>query len=900
MELKNYQRNVLANIRSFLRHYRVEGDAAKAYRAYLADEGLVPGRNDIPDYCDGLGGIPDVCVKVPTGGGKTFIAANALDIICEELPERPADVVVWLVPRKEILAQTLRHLRDTSDPLRMVLDRDFAHCVEVLDKEDGLRGRGFTSSTVTDQLTLFVLSYDSFKNKDGRRAYAENSQLVQLTQYQRKLGLTHDIEGADDTSLISALAGTNPIVIVDESHHAGSKLSQEMLRNLNPRFVLELTATPRDTSNVISRVPALSLKHEEMVKLPVIVYRRNDKGEVLQDAILLQRKLEKVALDAESKSGDYIRPIVLLQAQSNTADDSETYDRLKSKLLDAGIPAEQIAIRTGNVDEIGGHDLMSRACPIRFIITVEALAEGWDCPFAYVLATVANKSSKTSVEQVVGRILRQPYAHRSTARSLNISYVLTSSSDFNATIEQVVNGLNEAGFSKQDVRVSSADDGGQDKQSEGAPEQTSLADLHKAGTDAADTQSSNQSSCDDHATPSNPSPDTDATEKTSSSDSQASANEADPGDDIDGLIGDAEAKEKDFEADADAAAEHAQENESGLGGDMNKFKIRDEVASSVATLLLPQFRIHRDAGLFSDEASQLFDRGILLQEFDLRKLGTDGLNLNYIRSDNARQVDIDDSDELRVRALDKSKLDEMKKLFARYSTASKRKAVSDGILSSMSSTFTGTYGSKGLKDFLGRVVDQMDPDQVDSYIDNTRDYTRAIEYFIKAKSSDWCRRRFNELLNGIDEDITLEPTYTFPNRIVVRKPLKIYYRSLYEAECGDMNELERNMADSLSNSNRILWWHRVDDKKSSEFCINGFINHYPDFLAMTTDKKILAIETKGEQLKNDDSRLKLELGRTWAQKAGSGYRYFMVFDHDPIDDPLACTLSQFRLDILDE
>ena len=160
----------------------------------------------------------------------------------------------------------------------------------MLDKEQGLAGRGLDVSSVNDQLTIFVLSYDSFKNKEGRKAYQENSALMQLTNYQKASGMAVDVEGADDTALISALSGLNPIVVVDESHHAKSDLSLGMLRNLNPRFVLELTATPSSKSNVIARVSALELKKEQMVKLPVIVYRRDGKREVVEDAILLQRR----------------------------------------------------------------------------------------------------------------------------------------------------------------------------------------------------------------------------------------------------------------------------------------------------------------------------------------------------------------------------------------------------------------------------------------------------------------------------------------------------------------------------------------------------------------------------------------------------------------------------------
>ncbi|MFR2031050.1 MAG: hypothetical protein ACLS3M_06410 [Collinsella sp.] len=188
-----------------------------------------------------------------------------------------------------------------------------------------------------------------------------------------------------------------------------------------------------------------------MVKLPVIVYRRHDKLDVIQDAFLLQRGSSRAG--GREVGGGHIAPVCSRPSAAARGRGGDLRQAL-GEARRCRQPAEQIAIRTGGADELGDADLMSRACPIRYIITVEALAEGWDCPFAYVLATVANKNSRVSVEQLVGRILRQPYARRSAARALNISYVLTSSADFNDTIDQVVAGLNGSGFSKRDVSQS--------------------------------------------------------------------------------------------------------------------------------------------------------------------------------------------------------------------------------------------------------------------------------------------------------------------------------------------------------------------------------------------------------------------------------------------------------------
>lgn len=150
--------------------------------------------------------------------------------------------------------------------------------------------------------------------------------------------------------------------------------------------------------------------------------------------------------------GSYVRPIVLFQAEPRTSDDTQTYEKIKRMLLDSGIPEKEVKIKTANVNELKGVDLMSEDCPVRYIITVNALKEGWDCPFAYILATIANRTSKIDVEQIIGRILRQPYTKRFDDEMLNMSYVLTCGENFNETVEEVVKGLNHSGYSRRDYR----------------------------------------------------------------------------------------------------------------------------------------------------------------------------------------------------------------------------------------------------------------------------------------------------------------------------------------------------------------------------------------------------------------------------------------------------------------
>lgn len=888
MELKKYQKRVLDCVRDYARLVGVMGNGPDAYDEYMRRRDLHIGEGQIRGYSMDLGDVPKVCVKVPTGGGKTFIAANALKVLDDSLPQVPARAVVWLVPRKEILRQTIRQLRDPANPLRIAIDRDFSHRVEVLDKEQGLAGRGLDVASVSDQLTIFVLSYDSFKNKDGRKAYQENSALVQLTSYQRESGMAFDVDGADDTALISALAGLNPIVVVDESHHAKSDLSVGMLRNLNPRLVLELTATPSSKSNVIARVSALELKKEQMVKLPVIVYRRGGKREVVEDAILLQRRLERIAGEERGRTGRYIRPIVLFQAERSGTDDAETFRRLREKIVAAGIPGEQIAIRTGNVDELKGVDLMAEECPIRFIITVEALSEGWDCPFAYVLATVANKQSRTNVEQIVGRVLRQPYAVRATERALNISYVLTSSADFNATLDQVVAGLNGAGFSSKDVVA----DGGETRAN---METKPIQDVLREPADNDNEPEAGH----EHD-------DLDGMVFADADPSLPAAGNMDEGaaDRVDRMIADSAAAEKDFEQRVDEAGEYASEAEgTGLGEeDAMQYSIRDAVASSVEGLRLPRFMVRQqDNGLFGvpgDDADEL-DSAALLESFHAGRCSIQGIRFDSRTLQDAKQIDVDQDSTVRIKRVGRDLKEMSRDLFSRFATDTtdnKRGMVVQGLLDHTRPQTRRLYGDRELKKLLRNVVEVMDDERLNDAYDNLDLYARIIGDEIDRQATRFKRDEFTRLMDT--GAVYLAPSYEFPKRFALSKPFDALPGSLYEAEEESMNNLERHMADVLANADGILWWHRVVESRKGEFSINGFLNHYPDFLAMTRGGTVLAIETKGGMLRNDDSRDKLALGRTWAEAAGPGYRYFMVFEGTPLEGPGAYSMTEFESDIL--
>ncbi|HTO34872.1 MAG TPA: DEAD/DEAH box helicase family protein, partial [Flavobacterium sp.] len=455
MELKSYQQKVIENLEEYLEYVQEHKSLAKAFNQYWEDKigpynpldgtGMEPYKNNIPNAAH-------VCVKVPTAGGKTFIAVNALHTIFSAYDSSKPKAVIWLVPWSNLLQQTVNTLSNPEHPYRQKLNSLFNNRVEIYQKEDLLQGSNFNPTVVKDQLSIFVMSFASLRarNKDDRKVYQENGQLEAfVSQYKNN---EHILDGIDDTALINVLRSLNPVLVVDESHNAESDLSVDMLKNLNPSFILDLTATPRENSNIVSLVPAIELKKEHMVKLPVIVYNNYDKTEVINNALHLQRKLENLAKKQEAESGKYIRPIVLFQAQPRTKDDNTTFEKLKEQLLGLGIPESHIKIKTANIDELKGIDLMSKECEVRYIITINALKEGWDCPFAYILASLADKSSAVDVEQILGRVLRQPYVQKHKSFQLNLSYVLTASAKFNETLQSIVKGLQESGFSEKDYR----------------------------------------------------------------------------------------------------------------------------------------------------------------------------------------------------------------------------------------------------------------------------------------------------------------------------------------------------------------------------------------------------------------------------------------------------------------
>ncbi len=860
MELKQYQKEVISDLDAYIGYVEKYNRPDTAFHKFWEDKGIPISAIDnyyLHPYDNSITDVPHVTVKVPTAGGKTFIACNALNTIFKHLPAEKPKVVAWFVPSDTILKQTVKNLRDSSHPYRQKIDSHFGNAVCVVDKEAALFGHGIHPTEIREQLTIFVLSVQSFaaNNKDGRRVYRENENLAKYAKLYDTM--TKRVEGSDETGLIQVLSYLNPVVIIDESHNFEANLRVDMLKAINPCLILDLTATPRKKSNIISFVDAMKLKRANMVKLPVIVYNHRSTSDVISSAIQMQRSLEQKAVAMEAEGGRYIRPIVLFQAQPKTDDDNITFDKIKSKLIEIGIPEDQIKIKTANKDEIRNTDLLSRDCPVRYIITVNALKEGWDCPFAYILASLANKTSRVDVEQILGRVLRLPYTTKHKEELLNLSYVFTSSNDFRNTVENIIEGLNRAGFSKKDYRVAEA-------QTEPAPVPTGQSSPNLFGDDE-------------------PVHDTPAIATTDDIDEQINTETiktaiATPSENTGTIELESFARQEN-ESYNQQVAQQTDNNDipNDIKGMINTYPIKDIFADKAKKLALPQFVKKINANLiFADEYVSL-DKTMLAEGFDLDKCDH---NIDFTRTESeAVRVDLEKSsgEEYAVtrRNLNANQLAYIKQHFATLSPESKQKQLAEMLAKNIR---FDEISEPQVARYIKKAIEGLDSEQLEDLYTNDWQTRNTIRQKIESLLFAHQEEKFKEWLDT--GQIKCQPAYRLSERITVKIKSIGLAKGLYTEE-ESINGFEYEVINAVANLDNVLFWHRNPSRTG--FCINGYMNHYPDFIVWLDNGITVLLETKGDDRDNSDSRAKVELGRTWANKAGEQYRYFMVFEKQQMD-----------------
>lgn len=410
--------------------------------------------------------MPYFCLRVPTGGGKTWLAAKSVALVNMHLLRCEQSVILWLVPSKPIREQTLRALRNRLHPYHTALRE--AGPVVVLDLEDA---KSVTRATLDTSTTIIVATRQAFQveEEEYRKVYQSSGALMHHfdnlspAQHDELLSEGGGAESTTPYSLANVLRLRRPFVIVDEAHNSRTELAFDMLARFRPSGIMELTATPdleRTPSNVLHSVSAAELKAEEMIKLPVVLQTEPNWQQCLADAIGRRDALHTLADEERWAGAAYLRPLVLIQSEPRRAGvETLDFQRVRNELItNHGIPASEIVVATGEekgleqIDTDYKKGIADPNCPVKFVITQKALAEGWDCPFAYILVSMASLSSATAVEQLLGRVLRQPGASHRQAKALNQSYAFVVSRNFAETAgalrDRLVAG---AGFERRDV-----------------------------------------------------------------------------------------------------------------------------------------------------------------------------------------------------------------------------------------------------------------------------------------------------------------------------------------------------------------------------------------------------------------------------------------------------------------
>lgn len=429
---------------------------------------------------NGLGEpLPDFYMKIPTGGGKTLLACHAIDQVNRIYLKRQTGLVLWVVPTTQIYRQTLTSLKDREHPYRQVLDISSAGRTQIVEKTER-----FTKQDVEENLVVLVMMLPSAnrRNKEVLKVFRDsggytdffpseddwiNNENLLKSFPNLDCFEEEDVFGAKivKTSLGNVLRLLQPMIIIDEGHKAYTANAKSTIENFNPSLILELSATPPKGSNILVNISGQELNREEMIKLDMHIVNKmaTDWKEAMLASIQKRNFLEDKAKQYYSSTGENIRPICLIQVERTGKDQRRSKyihaEDVKEYLIrQCNISSDEIAIKSSEKDDIEGIDLMDKDCPIRYIITKQALQEGWDCAFAYILTILTNPGSQVSITQLVGRILRQPYTRKTMMLELDESYIYCFRQNARNLLSNVKKGFEEEGLGDIYKKISFKED----------------------------------------------------------------------------------------------------------------------------------------------------------------------------------------------------------------------------------------------------------------------------------------------------------------------------------------------------------------------------------------------------------------------------------------------------------
>ena len=180
---KNYQAQVLESVLAYFQACHELGSPSQAFHAStekLWGQGMA--YNPLSGF---PADMPYFCLRVPTGGGKTWLAAKGVALVNTHLLRTEHSVILWLVPSNSIREQTLRALKNSQHPYHTALRE--AGPITVLDLEEA---KSVTRATMDTSTVVIVATRQAFQveEEECRKVYQSSGALMHhfdnLTSYQ--------------------------------------------------------------------------------------------------------------------------------------------------------------------------------------------------------------------------------------------------------------------------------------------------------------------------------------------------------------------------------------------------------------------------------------------------------------------------------------------------------------------------------------------------------------------------------------------------------------------------------------------------------------------------------------------------------------------------------------------
>lgn len=352
----------------------------------------------------------EMIADLATGVGKTYIAGGLLDYLAESGVRN----VVIVTPGSTIQSKTIDNLTPGHRKYLRGL-----RCNPVVITLDDLE-RGTVAAALEDdsQFKVFVFTVQSLlkpDTKDARRAHRDHETLgVALYEY---------LQNADDL-----------VVIADEHHvyySGNAKKFQAAIDDLHPLALIGLTATPHETSEpkIVYRYPLAEAIADGYVKIPVLVARSDGmkdlRTQMADGVALLDAKAAVMNAYCAQTKRTPAQPILFVVAQ--TIDEANDIRDLLAGPEFLGGDDKVLLVTSEEPDKTLAllDTLEDDGSPIRAVVSVSMLKEGWDVKNIYVIAAVRSMESQLLTEQILGRGLRLPFGSRTGVPMLDTVEVLS-------------------------------------------------------------------------------------------------------------------------------------------------------------------------------------------------------------------------------------------------------------------------------------------------------------------------------------------------------------------------------------------------------------------------------------------------------------------------------------------